>query len=234
MAVSSIRTSGLGGSKYFRMSKVAGISLPPLNWEHLYWTGGNRFSDLNKLPGDSISSWPDEINNNDLLCGSATLATSSTFNGEQFVRLGSALQSSVMATPCSAVFVIFNMSSVSSTFRWHDNQGSGGGGRWVMGTYGGAWQIYFGTTAGQNVTATGGPHSALYYQNGSNDRLEIDGSLIYGPSDYGTSTMSRLNIVNLSIDVDIVLLGIYNGDPTLDANWSEFKSTILQIYGISA
>lgn len=240
--VTVVVTSGTVEVSYDPADFVSASPIDLVSWVAAFWAEGPEFQALGVSDGATFATWPDEIGAVDLISpssGAYPTYDADGLAGQPAITYLSGdyqRQTSSMSPAGTATVVICKVATTGSS-RWHDNQASGGGGRWVMGTYSGnVWQIYFGTSAGQTVPSNTAAHLFLYYQNGSNDRMEVDGTTIYGPANYGTSTMARLNVNDSGGGggVTIAFLGVYNGDPDTDPGWADFVAWANDKYGLSA
>lgn len=201
-----------------------------VGWSHAYWVYGDLQWDAYNVDDGPLTIWYDEIGGVDMTGTGIYDADNPSMNNAPSINGAALVQSSVTSTMQTLVAVV-RLTSLG-TNRWHDNQASGGGGRWVQGTFSGNWQIYFGGSAGQTVPADTSTHLTLTRQNASLDRMEVDGATIYGPGNYGTSALTRLNIVNSGAQLSFI--GLHAGDPRADPGWASFTAGVNSVYGLSA
>lgn len=226
------------------VSSVPTVSSPPfgadmsniLPWSYCYWASGTLFNALGLTNGASVTTWPDErATGNALITGNAPTFASAFagLNSQPAVTFAgsNALHQTSVTSAMASTVVVFKQAA-TGTNRWHDSQFTSGGGRWVMGTFSNNWQLYFGGTAGQSVAGNTNANLGVWYQSGSSDYMRINESLIYAVGDYGTSTMTRMNIV-ADAGVTIAFIAEYNGDPRTDGNWTAFKALVNAQYGIA-
>lgn len=227
-----------GGSGVVKVAVPAPGYTPPtgpesmdVDFTHIYRANGPEFLALGIADGGAVTAWPDELLGIDMtLTGSTLDANDTKLNNEPSIFInGNGDQNSAMAAAQGSIIVVAWHPAASQN-RWHDNHT---GGRWIMGIYSGTWQFYFGSSAGQSVSADTDAHLFTYVEDGSSDVMEVDGTVIYGPSDYGSQRVSQINIVDDGDGVHIAFLATHAGDPRGDADWADFEQWVEDTYGIT-
>lgn len=202
-------------------------------WDHAYWADGAEFNALGLADGATVTSWPDEITTSAIaLTGGGTplvRASDAAFNNERTIALdlGDSLVQATTMTACRSFVAVARLATAN---RWHDNQASGGGGRFVMGQLS-DFQLYLGSTAYNSAyPATTAAHLQVVHSNGFTlTYLEVNGDRRQ-PGYSGTSTMSRANIIG---NVDLAFVGFYAGEVSADPGWADFKTAVASKYDIT-
>lgn len=218
-----------------------------MTWHSLFWAEGTDFQALGLSDTDTMTAWPNETDEVDADNTTGSIhyfdAVQADFNNQPVVDLGGVLYTDNFGTvpsyPISIVCIARVPAPVGFDRVLFEGNDCSNRNHLASVHPEGTWRMYAGGTFDDAGTYDSDPHLFVVTYDGStgNDTLTIDGTLTID-ADTGSQTLDGLTIggncnQQTASSADMALLGIYEGDITADAKWTDFVNWVEAHYGLS-
>lgn len=221
-----------------------------MTWHSLYWTGGTAFAGQGYADTNVVPTWPSETGSSALTQGvaadqpvlTAALAglnnqPAVAFDTSDWMSTGTYAPAVDYSAGVSVVCVFSGLGVGGATYGLHDGKSSGG--RMFLASSSNLWALTSGSVISGGTPTSGAHMSRCFYSgaSGGNESIYINEALI-ATGDGGNQEATGLTLAaafNASNKgaPDVALIGIYEGDISADAFWSDFTAWVTAEYGIS-
>ena len=225
-----------------------------VDWHSLFYVEGAAFAEMDLADEDALSDgtgWPNETAEADcdnvVGAGVTYEAASAILNGQPCVSFDGAsyvdTDGGWTGDPIGPVSIAVVVGLAGSSHeRICGSHESGAFCKlWRHGTAGN-WYIAAGSDANTGETATSAtPHILVaYYNNGGNDKLYLNGSLVFDGSAGTTGGIldgimigTYQDSTSMALQGDVGFLGVFEGDLSADDSWDALHEWAADKYGVT-